>query len=246
MSSPPRQAVFFDCTGTIYDPDSDQIAHVETAREIVRHFRLNVTPESLTRRFAWMSERYMARQGVDAYVSADELLRAILSRFSAIFQVDKNEENYHWIKETTRLMHRRHARLIPGVRETLGKVRKMGYHVGLVSHMDRELLADILECLEVVPLIDTVTSAEEIELCRPDPLVFLHALKKAGIGPEHGWFVGGDPVCDMQGARAVGLRTVFYAPDDPEGEEWEADHRIRSLPELVEILDTQDPPRPLR
>ncbi len=30
-----KRAVFFDCTGTIYDPASDQRAHMEAARELV-------------------------------------------------------------------------------------------------------------------------------------------------------------------------------------------------------------------
>jgi putative hydrolase of the HAD superfamily len=52
-------------------------------------------------------------------------------------------------------------------------------------------------------------SAGEIGVAKPDAGIFNHACERLGIAPEYVLHVGDDPLADVAGARAAGLRTAW-------------------------------------
>jgi HAD superfamily hydrolase (TIGR01509 family) len=95
--------------------------------------------------------------------------------------------------------------LLPGAREAVDRLRRLGLAVAVVSNWDvglREHLQGLgLDALSVV------TSAEA-GAPKPDPAVFLHALRELGVQPERALHVG-DSEADEEGARAAGMH---FAP----------------------------------
>ena len=85
---------------------------------------------------------------------------------------------------------------------------------------------------------DFSVSAAEVGHQKPHPLVFETALAKAGVGRDETVHVGDDQHRDIYGACEAGIRTVWLNRGDSEWShaECEADHHIRSLRELPEIL----------
>jgi len=55
-----------------------------------------------------------------------------------------------------------------------------------------------------------IVSADEIGLSKPDPAPFLAALERAGVEPQQALHIGDHPVDDIQGARDVGLHTLWF------------------------------------
>ncbi len=85
---------------------------------------------------------------------------------------------------------------------------------------------------------DFAVSAAEVGHPKPHRLVFETAMSKAGVGSDETVHIGDDQHRDIFGACEAGIRTVWVNRGDHEWihTECEADHHIRSLEELPEIL----------
>jgi len=94
---------------------------------------------------------------------------------------------------------------------TLGRLRELGYTLGLVSNRRDPLNAVCVE-LGFDNLFDFTLSAGEAASFKPDPGIFLKALALAGAAPETAVYVGDNYYADVVGARAAGLRPILIDP----------------------------------
>lgn len=92
---------------------------------------------------------------------------------------------------------------LPGVVDTIARLRALGLALAVVSNWD-ETLPERLEAFDV----DVVVSSAEAGASKPDPAVFRLALERLGVRPERALHVGDSPA-DQEGARAAGMR---FAP----------------------------------
>lgn len=80
--------------------------------------------------------------------------------------------------------------------------------------------------------------AEELGIGKPDPHPFRTALQQAGVSAEQAVHIGDHPSDDIAGARAAGLRAIWF---NPQGKAWDGevmpDAQIRSLAELPALLE---------
>ena len=85
---------------------------------------------------------------------------------------------------------------------------------------------------------DFVVTPADAGAAKPDPAIFELALVAAQAPPERVVHVGDDPVRDVAGAAANGLRTVWMNPD---GIPWPGTRRpdaeIRTLESLLSLVD---------
>jgi len=82
-------------------------------------------------------------------------------------------------------------------------------------------------------------SACDIGVAKPAPAIFLHACERLGVAPEHVLHVGDDPLADIAGARAAGMRTAWInRAGSMWGEAQAPDLEIRDLAELADWLTT--------
>ena len=102
-------------------------------------------------------------------------------------------------------------------------LRERDLRTGLVANSwpdpPRVLRADA-DALGLAPLLDTMVFAEEAGARKPAPEPFLRACGELGVDPAATLFVGDDLVRDVQGAAAVGMRTVqalWFRVDDTDG-----------------------------
>lgn len=104
----------------------------------------------------------------------------------------------------------------------LSSLRSRGLKTGLVANCwpdpARLLRADV-EAFGLGELFDVIVFSEEVGFRKPQPEIFLHALKQLGIEPENAMFVGDRLDTDVQGAAQLGMATVqalwFRADDTP-------------------------------
>jgi putative hydrolase of the HAD superfamily len=105
----------------------------------------------------------------------------------------------------------------------LESLRSRGLKTGLVANSwpdPPRLLRKDAEALGLASLLDVMVYSEEVGVSKPDPEIFLHALRELGVDPSAAMFVGDRLDTDVQGAAAVGMTTVqalWFRADDTQG-----------------------------
>jgi 4-nitrophenyl phosphatase len=90
-------------------------------------------------------------------------------------------------------------------------------------------------CGAIVKAVAVAGGASPIVVGKPEPPLFRMALGRLGLGAAAAAMVGDSVPSDVEGARAVGMRTVLYAPSGaPESSR--ADAVIGSFAELARLV----------
>lgn len=225
------EAVFLDLGGTLLDPASDRRAHVAMMGTLREALDLVAPPEELWDRFQAHRARQVADLGTQWRADSD-LARTVLQRLLTEEGQDLNTSAWGVFRRASWQEHLRHLRMFPETEEVLAGLRASPLHVGLVSDIDEDFLQ---LCCYVFPLdayVNAMTTSDEVGVAKPDPAIFRRALAKAGTEPEAVVHVGDSQERDVQGARALGIRTVLLAF----GGAGEADYVVRTLGEAYGIV----------
>jgi HAD superfamily hydrolase (TIGR01450 family) len=87
-------------------------------------------------------------------------------------------------------------------------------------------------CGAIVQAVAVAAGVTPVVVGKPEPPLFRMALERLGLAPAEAAMVGDSIPSDIRGARAVGMKTVLYAPhgrpQDPE-----ADAVVESFAELA-------------
>lgn len=111
------------------------------------------------------------------------------------------------------LMYRRHyqrlRRPVPGapdaVRRLEGRTR-----LGIVTNNTVAEQVEKLAFLGLDRTVEFLVTSEEVGVAKPDPAIFRAALDRAGATPEETVMVGDSWETDVAGARAVGIRAIWF------------------------------------
>ena len=95
----------------------------------------------------------------------------------------------------------------PGAAELLRVVHDLGLTVVLATSASDDELSVLREVVDADDVIDAHTSGDDIDRSKPDPEVFVTAMRVAGIDPRRALTVG-DSVWDVRAARAAGIGCV--------------------------------------
>jgi putative hydrolase of the HAD superfamily len=121
----------------------------------------------------------------------------------------------------------------------LGRLRRRGYALAIVSNFDGRLLP-LVHDLGIGPLVDATVCSARVGAAKPDPRIFEHTLALVGAPPAEALHVGDDPELDVAGALAAGLRAVHI--DRGGKRERAARHAaptVSTLAELESLLTRQ-------
>lgn len=128
-----------------------------------------------------------------------------------------------------------------GCAEALAALRER-YTLGVITNGDTEVQRRKFEALRFqahIPL-DLVVASEAAGYHKPDPRIFHHALRLAGVAPSEALMIGDWLPVDVAGAQAAGMRGVWFNPRGrplPEGHAPDAIvHRYEELPGVIEKL----------
>jgi len=121
---------------------------------------------------------------------------------------------------------------VPGAREALAGLRQRGFTVGVVTDTMHSIDHKMrwLEQVGVAEFVDVVACSTVLGAHKPEPVMYLTAVKQAGLAPGESAFVG-HRTEEIEGARQAGLATVAvnYDPDAS------ADYYAQSLPDLLNV-----------
>lgn len=138
-----------------------------------------------------------------------------------------------------RALSTEYLRLYDGAGELLSALREQGRKVWLLSNAQAIFTRWELERLGLADCFDGIYLSSDYGVKKPDRRFFELLLREQGIDPKTAVMIGNDGVCDIQGAKAVGLAAVYLrsnlSPDEPLPQ---ADHVLEgaSLKKLRDIL----------
>lgn len=131
--------------------------------------------------------------------------------------------------------------LYPNVRNGL-ELLSSKYRIGIIANQ-RPGLPERLKTLGVYGFIDPelMFGSEDVGMKKPDPEIFLAALKAAGVSPEEAIMVGDRPDNDICPANLLGMRTarIRSGPNagiTDEREEAQPDIDAKNFLEFTEIM----------
>lgn len=142
-------------------------------------------------------------------------------------------------------------------------IAEQAFQVFLAARQNVELFADVLPTLEQLrqrymlgalsngnadvrrvglgEYFSFALSADMLGVAKPEPQVFLAALARAQVNPAHSVHIGDHPDDDIFGAQQVGMRTVWFNPEQKiwTGER-EPDAQISQISQLPGVLKRFD------
>ena len=192
-----------------------------------------VTPKITRRSFYRYHELTAARYAAAANILNATLATADADRVASLWW-ERCVEHFRCLMATG-------DGLRPGAVETIRAIKDAGLHVGLVSNIDKHILAAFLDIGDWGSFFDSSISSECAGSCKPDPKIFRMALKQAGCKSAEALFVGDTPSQDIVGAFAVGMRSALIRREEcglPNANlvAPRADHEISQLAELISLL----------
>src|SRR5262249_28824331 len=143
---------------------------------------------------------------VRGYRPREEVLRGFSQRLSWRTVPDVARVRRHWETCFPRSVVAR-----AGLAETLSALHAQGIRLGVVTNGEVGFQEPKITQLAIGRYLSTVVISEAVQVQKPDPRIFAHALAEIGCRASETWFVGDDPVNDVLGAAAVGLRAIWLA-----------------------------------
>jgi HAD superfamily hydrolase (TIGR01549 family) len=212
------QAVLFDLDDTLFD-------HAGCAREALAavqacHASLGaMTLEAIDRAHTRFLEQLHAEVMLGR-VALDEARRERFRRLLAAAGAAPDEELAARLAVTYRETYLQVRRAMAGAAALLAAVRQRA-GVGVVSNNLLDEQQDKLRACGLDRFVDALVVSEEAGISKPDPAIFRIALERLDCAPEDAVMVGDSWSADVAGARAAGIRAVWFnparlaAPDEP-------------------------------
>ena len=200
-------AVLFDLDDTIFD-------HVFTGRNALGQLR---RAQAFLRRRplreVW-AEYSRLLEAVHPAVAAGllDLTAARLERFRRLAEfcgVRVSEAEAASLSRSYRSHYQALRRPVPGVRRVLERLHGRTI-VGVVTNNQVAEQEEKLSFLGVRDLVDFLVISEGVGVSKPDPRIFEIALERAAAEPTEAVMVGDSWENDVIGARAAGIRAVWF------------------------------------
>jgi len=132
------------------------------------------------------------------------------------------------------------AQLLNGVAETLEKLKKIGFKIGIITRSCREYANKILKKFELERLIDAVAARDDVSKPKPDPEHPRHLMKILGVKPSEAVLVGDHPM-DALCAKNIGMRFFLIPKRDTNFKAFEEySHEILwNIRDILQILEAE-------
>ena len=238
--TPDIQTIFFDVGNTlrIVLKEQDFIDKAEAGlMELIQ------TQESHDELFAKLEERWKKYRKM----SKTTLLDVSEGELWTQYMLPEYDPNmvYANAPRLTRLWRDHDGRRVvhEGTLETIHELKARGYKLGIIANTVTETEIPDWMCRDgVADCFKTVILSSKVRLRKPDPAIYQLAARCIGSAPENCAYVGDNPVRDVEGAVNAGFGAMILFEDagtaDREGKAptVQPDYRIRSIPELLDLL----------
>lgn len=239
----PIRGIFFDLDDTLIDDTASSERFAEaTARELAGHTAIE--PRRLAEAYLEAAIHFWERLSPGAKRPAPGQIRPSIWR-QALKSVGVDDAELarrlaaHY-DEVRQQGFELYPEAIPVLNELHGK-----YRMAIITNGFAETHSVKIARLGLSKYFDNVILAGELELVKPDPAVFRHAMEVAGVSAAESVMVGDRYNRDIAGAHAAGMRAILIkiwdepVPDGASPPEETIDS-IGELPAALGRLETGD------
>lgn len=232
------KAVLFDFGGTLYDYRMLAPGDLESLVMLARWSGIDAEPAEIGRAHRESMRRVFRGYLPKPFYFHRDLFRDAVEGMLESFGVTPDRENLERYRALQWELHQRDFVLREGVVETLTELRGRGLHVAVVSNIDEEQLRHLMDLTGLDHHFDSLLSSEQARSCKPDPGIFVEAIRRAGCAPAEALFVGDTLAADVAGANRAGLRSVllWHRDDRDPPDEPKPHYVIREIPEVLDLL----------
>jgi len=180
------EAVIWDMDGTLVDTAE---LHFQAWRRLAAEIGKPFTHADFTATFGWRNPEIVPKIFGDHY-SETEIL-AIGDRKEMLYRAEASKG----------------VELLPGARQLIGQLEKLGVGQAIGSSAPRDNLELILNMSGLTAAFAAVIAMEDVQRGKPHPDVFLRAAQRLGVAPERCVVIEDAPV-GIQAAKAGGMRAL--------------------------------------
>lgn len=210
------KAIFFDAAGILYTRSGPT---EKFALELLQKhgFPTQISPEQLEIQLALRDKANSGTLSNEIYWDKFLLMRNVIDP-------EQRTDFYHQI-----INFSNDVEPIPGAKEALRQLETQGFILGIITDTMYPLEWKMrrLEKAGVAEFIKVVACSTNLGAHKPDPAVYLYAIKQANLLPEETAFIG-HLGSEVQGAHDAGMVTIAINQDPVP----EADFCCKSLSEL--------------
>ncbi len=205
----------FDLYGTLVDIHTDETSDAlwENTAAIYKSHGAVYTPYELREaywRLVSQAENGMASGQQDSHEAHPEIqLEYVFQKLFMKKGVYADLELAVHTGQAFRKFSTEYIRLYDGVPELLRSLRENGQGVWLLSNAQSCFTMMELKELELLPLFDGICLSSDYGCKKPSLRFFSMFLNKFKVNHGDSIMVGNDGVCDIWGAKAVGLSTLY-------------------------------------
>ena len=203
------RVVLFDLDDTLFDHQGcarEALAAVQASEERFRDMPF----ASLERAHA----RFLEELHGDVMLGRVPLEMARVERFRRLLGaagVPASEDLAAGLASTYRETYRAARRAVAGASALLAAVKRRA-RVGIVSNNLLDEQQDKLRTCGLDAFVDVLVVSEEAKVSKPDPAIFELALDRLRAQPAEAVMVGDSWPADIVGARAAGIRAIWFNP----------------------------------
>lgn len=221
--------VFFDLDHTLWDFETNSD---KTFGFIFERNKVDLEIGRFTETYRPINQKYWKLFREDKVSKSDLRYLRLKEAFDAL-EFEAEDELIHTLSEEYIAFLSLNNALFSNALEVLAYLEAK-YRLHIITNGFEEVQHRKLENSRLRPFFDHVITSEKVGVKKPDPRIFKYALEMAGARTEESIMIGDNYEADIQGARNVGMHTIFCefngesAPEDVPS--------IRGLIELKEIL----------
>ena len=214
------KAVTFDWWYTIANPPPDGEEYQRHARElrvggmlqVLEEEGITVTRERLFEAYDRFTEDIARIWERNVDLTGEEQLALIL-RHAGVRKTANRNLLSKLAEPFRRVLFELPPSLNNGISDCLSQIKSDGYKIGIISNTGRtwgRYLREIQEEFEIFQFFEVFSFSDEMGVRKPESAIFTRTLKGLGVPPEAAVHIGDDPLADVGGAEAVGMKTVWY------------------------------------
>ncbi|HEX5242803.1 MAG TPA: HAD family hydrolase [Tepidisphaeraceae bacterium] len=221
-------AILFDLDDTLNDRRASWAGFVEVLR---REFQHRIAPFDKSDILKIIST---ADRG--GYRPKAELFTDLCEQLPWIHALTPRELEDFWRQSFPRCMVARE-----GARSILAALKSARFRLGIVTNGRTDMQMRKIHHMGLHDLVEVVIVSESVGVKKPQPEIFLQAVRALSSSSENTLFVGDNPELDIVGPAQVGMQTAWITL----GRGWPAEYnepnyRLSSLFDLRHIFGSGD------
>ena len=228
------QHIFFDLDNTLWDHRRNAKLALEDLfkREQIRE-KYSLTFEEFHKEYFTVNENLWA-QIRDGEIDKEYIRKFRFHNTFLFFGIDDFELaqrfEINFLDEIVSYNH-----LVEGAFELLEYLSQKKYRLHVLSNGFQEVTYRKCELSGIKNYFETITSADEINIRKPQPEIFEYALNKSGTKKAESVIVGDDWIADIEGGLAFGMKAIFF---DVFNDNYTAENvkTVKKLSEIHELL----------